>query len=1089
MEETLKLAEFRINVRHRTQIWIESGNKYVYLKNWHNILVEFPVVLIKAQTGEIVDEFHKYVRPTENPILSNFCKKLTGISQERVDCSSDLQQVLKEFEQWLRTKKNELNCTFKVDCQNSAVFVTWTDWDIRTCLWNECQRKHLSLPVDLLTRIDLKAVFKQWHASKNPHTKGEFQGRLQDAITAAGLSFRGRPHSGIDDARNTAALLYRIISNEVESTKKLNPKKSNLNDLGRLYQKSLENLSDSPFKASTLGNYNLETFGSDAFKLLMYFCGACEKVNLKELAFDEIVPKLHSDPTLHKRLTLGYASFLAKFLNILPKIDCILTDSDLYRLQKFVQNLLSVSGQIPDLFSHTDLITWNIDRGLFVKEYALNFLGNSSFDDALCSSKVLVRLNRQISLLTEDSDVTMAVIHKLNYLRNKMLPVNSHEDLLKELMSVLSPALKTEIFDRLHNNKSKRRVTPLPSEENKYRSYLRNFFNRLSVGPALSDTQPTSKMSKLWRDNSSSNTISKEILLSADMLLLTQPLKFLSELVRFPVIQNSMALLPVIYKILNNVSYAFTICIDGNQASILHNLLVSLLEIYDAETSETREGDGGLVWRGVNRQRMELMRYLPRSGDLDPEQISLANQAAKFSVSSMSGAVGFDLTDDSDDTSKSGEGSDDSMGKSTARKLWVYAITCLLDQPSTWPYLSELVSDESAVLSSRKRAELFAQCLALILLPRPPANIPLDLIAPPCLRLLESLRSPLAVRLCAALLPTTSGVKEALRNVFTDPEDQGRRLFLLSIDCLPANLVGNMTISLPRCLTQSNLVDVSILNESPKNIYKFRFESQTSTSPLAFTAPISASDFEEVLQLVSLCDSVWSLVVNHILTVATQSPEVCAVWTALTAPTLILALHTFLHRISLLDQVDSTECWSRAMGFVDQLVSRGLIALPFRFRSTNSSTVPTTSQSVYLGPYRGTLDLFDFTFSLLRLVNASTLNSPNSHIVIARLCQTLAVLGQRLVTRLRCDLHESEARNPKLSALSQQSILVIAEIRTYAEDRDESSPTSSPLKTLVASLDIVESSLSCQGEDLEDAKSAREEEGGGGGRGGEVPGN
>lgn len=45
----------------------------------------------------------------------------------------------------------------------------------------------------------------------------------------------------------------------------------------------------------------------------------------------------------------------------------ILADSDLPRLQQFVQNLLSVSGQIPDQSSHTDLIAWNIDRGLCVK--------------------------------------------------------------------------------------------------------------------------------------------------------------------------------------------------------------------------------------------------------------------------------------------------------------------------------------------------------------------------------------------------------------------------------------------------------------------------------------------------------------------------------------------------------------------------------------------------------------------------------------------------------------------------------------------------------------------------------------------------
>jgi len=43
--------------------------------------VEFPAVLLNMRSGEIEAEFHQYVQPQENPILSDFCKQLTGISQ------------------------------------------------------------------------------------------------------------------------------------------------------------------------------------------------------------------------------------------------------------------------------------------------------------------------------------------------------------------------------------------------------------------------------------------------------------------------------------------------------------------------------------------------------------------------------------------------------------------------------------------------------------------------------------------------------------------------------------------------------------------------------------------------------------------------------------------------------------------------------------------------------------------------------------------------------------------------------------------------------------------------------------------------
>jgi ERI1 exoribonuclease 2 len=43
--------------------------------------VEFPAVLLNTLTGEIESEFQFYVQPQEQPVLSEFCKQLTGITQ------------------------------------------------------------------------------------------------------------------------------------------------------------------------------------------------------------------------------------------------------------------------------------------------------------------------------------------------------------------------------------------------------------------------------------------------------------------------------------------------------------------------------------------------------------------------------------------------------------------------------------------------------------------------------------------------------------------------------------------------------------------------------------------------------------------------------------------------------------------------------------------------------------------------------------------------------------------------------------------------------------------------------------------------
>jgi inhibitor of KinA sporulation pathway (predicted exonuclease) len=47
--------------------------------------LEIGLVVIDLESLEIVDEFQRFVRPQINPILTDFCKKLTSIQQADVD--------------------------------------------------------------------------------------------------------------------------------------------------------------------------------------------------------------------------------------------------------------------------------------------------------------------------------------------------------------------------------------------------------------------------------------------------------------------------------------------------------------------------------------------------------------------------------------------------------------------------------------------------------------------------------------------------------------------------------------------------------------------------------------------------------------------------------------------------------------------------------------------------------------------------------------------------------------------------------------------------------------------------------------------
>jgi inhibitor of KinA sporulation pathway (predicted exonuclease) len=60
--------------------------------------IEIGLVVIDMESLEIVDEFQRFVRSQINPILTDFCVKLTSIQQAAVDGARTYQQVGEEFQ-------------------------------------------------------------------------------------------------------------------------------------------------------------------------------------------------------------------------------------------------------------------------------------------------------------------------------------------------------------------------------------------------------------------------------------------------------------------------------------------------------------------------------------------------------------------------------------------------------------------------------------------------------------------------------------------------------------------------------------------------------------------------------------------------------------------------------------------------------------------------------------------------------------------------------------------------------------------------------------------------------------------------------
>ncbi|XP_037815986.1 ERI1 exoribonuclease 2-like isoform X2 [Lucilia sericata] len=192
-------------------------------------IIEFPAVLMNLETGAIEAEFHEYVKPTEKPQLSEFCIKITDIMQTTVDNAITLDSVLIKFEKWLvnelKTRQLVLPKFSPLNVEGNCAFVTWSDWDFDVCLHKECIRKNIKKPEYFNQWIKIRHLFR----GSTRYMPDNFT----DALRHLGLTFIGNEHSGIDYAKNMAALTHKLKNRGValQITEDLTPNKCNDNSI------------------------------------------------------------------------------------------------------------------------------------------------------------------------------------------------------------------------------------------------------------------------------------------------------------------------------------------------------------------------------------------------------------------------------------------------------------------------------------------------------------------------------------------------------------------------------------------------------------------------------------------------------------------------------------------------------------------------------------------------------------------------------------------------------------------------------------------------------------------------------------------
>ncbi|VDK44983.1 unnamed protein product [Anisakis simplex] len=149
-------------------------------------IIEFPAVLVDVRNRRVVDTFRSHVRPTLNPILSEFCTKLTGITQEMVDNALPFTDVLVSFRMWMQSHRlGQENARY--------AFVTDGPWDIAKFFQMQC----LQVGFDCYC-FDLLIQF------------------ICGMLSTLGMTFEGREHCGLDDSKNIARIVIRMLEDRSE---------------------------------------------------------------------------------------------------------------------------------------------------------------------------------------------------------------------------------------------------------------------------------------------------------------------------------------------------------------------------------------------------------------------------------------------------------------------------------------------------------------------------------------------------------------------------------------------------------------------------------------------------------------------------------------------------------------------------------------------------------------------------------------------------------------------------------------------------------------------------------------------------------
>lgn len=147
--------------------------------------------VIADYDGNVIAEFDRFIKPVINPILTDFCKELTTITQEQVKSGVTLPQAINELLVFLKEYSVE----------------TWGSWGgfDKNQVIREYALKNFPVPQEFVSLNHINLSYR--YTQKNNLKKSG----VRKSLNRHHIKFVGTPHRGIDDVKNIAKLLPFIF--------------------------------------------------------------------------------------------------------------------------------------------------------------------------------------------------------------------------------------------------------------------------------------------------------------------------------------------------------------------------------------------------------------------------------------------------------------------------------------------------------------------------------------------------------------------------------------------------------------------------------------------------------------------------------------------------------------------------------------------------------------------------------------------------------------------------------------------------------------------------------------------------------------